>query len=284
MITRSILFVPGNKEKMVLKSLSLGADAVVWDLEDGVPLPEKDEARKTIRTALDTLQPGGAPVYVRINSLGANMLESDLKAVVHNNLYAVMLSKTEAPEEVERLENKLSELENKEGIRQGKIKIHCILETCLGVMQAYEIASSSLRVEGISFGAEDFTLDLGTSRSREGAELMHARGVVALAAGGAKVAAIDTVYSDLNDEEGLINECRLARQLGFRGKFAVHPKQIGVINREFSPSEKEIAFAEKVVEAFTRAQAENIGVITVDGKMVDPPIVERARQLIKFKR
>ena len=115
-------------------------------------------------------------------------------------------------------------------------------------------------------------------------ELAHARGNTVLAAGAAKVAAIDTVYSDLSDEEGFVKECRLARQLGFRGKFAIHPKQVEAINREFSPSEKELEFAEKVVEAFARAQEANIGVITVDGKMIDQPVVEKAKQLLKFKK
>lgn len=284
MIIRSIIFVPGQKEKMVAKSLGLGADAVVWDLEDAVPLAEKDEARKTIRNALATLPPDSVPVYVRINSVGANMLAADLKGIVHPNLFGVMLAKTESPAEVARVEYLLAELESKNGVKPGQIKIHCILETCLGALRAHEIAGSSPRVDGVSFGAEDFTLDLGTSRSRDGIELMHARGAIALAAGAAKVMAIDTVFSDLNDEEGLTTECRVARQMGFRGKFAIHPKQVEVINREFSPSEKEIVFAEKVVEAFTRAQAENIGVITVDGKMVDPPVVERAKQLLKFKK
>jgi citrate lyase subunit beta/citryl-CoA lyase len=152
------------------------------------------------------------------------------------------------------------------------------------VLNAYAIASASSRLDGISFGAEDFTLDLGTQRTRDGLELAFPRASVALAAGAAKVLAIDTVYSDLNDEEGLANECRVARQLGYKGKFALHPKQIEIINREFSPSDSELAYAEKVVAAFNTAQEANIGVITVDGKMIDPPVVERARQLLRLKR
>lgn len=284
MITRSILFVPGNREKMLSKSLAAGADAVVWDLEDAVPAAEKDNARKTIGEMLKNLPSDSVPVYVRINSLDNNVIDSDLAEIVHSNLHGVMLPKTETTDDVRELDKKLAEFEQKNGVDPGKIKIHCIIETCLGVLQAYKIASYSEKVEGISFGAEDFTLDLGTNRSRDGLELMPARGLIALAAGAAKVVAIDTVFSDLGDEEGLINECKLAKQLGFRGKFAIHPKQVEIINREYSPSEKEIAFAEKVMEAYNEAQAKNIGVITVDGKMVDPPVVERAKQLLKFKR
>jgi citrate lyase subunit beta/citryl-CoA lyase len=211
------------------------------------------------------------------------MLQSDLTHIVHPGLYGVMLSKSESPAQVQELDKELTALEKTRELPQGAIKIHCILETCLGVLSAYAIASSSPRVDGISFGAEDFTLDIGTARTREGAELAFSRASVGLVAGAAKVSAIDTVYSDLNAEEGLARECRVARQLGYKGKFALHPKQINIINREFSPSESELAYAEKIVEAFNKAQQANIGVITVDGKMVDPPVVERARQLLRLK-
>lgn len=284
MIIRSILFVPGNKEAMLSKSLERGADAVVWDLEDAVPPSEKEEARSIIGSKLKELTPEDIPAYVRINALEANMLLADLREIVHPSLHGVMLAKTQSPDEVGILETTLRELEIQKGLTVGKIKIHCILETCLGALRAYPIARYSSRVEGVSFGAEDFSLDLGTSRSREGLELAHARGEIILAAGAAKVVAIDTVYSNLGDEEGLINECRLAKQLGYCGKFAIHPKQIEIINKEFSPSEKEIAFAEKVIKAFAEAQKNNVGVITVEGKMVDRPIVEKAQQLLRIKR
>jgi citrate lyase subunit beta / citryl-CoA lyase len=283
LITRTILFVPGNKEKMLVKSLGSGADALVWDLEDAVPLAEKDLARITICNLLQNRVSTPKAIYVRINSIGAGMLEPDLTHIVYPDLYGVMLSKSESPTQVQELDKALAALEKTRGLTEGAIKIHCILETCLGVLNAYAIASGSPRVDGISFGAEDFTLDLGTSRTRDGMELAFARASVGLAAGAAKVLAIDTVYSDLNDEEGLARECRVARQLGYKGKFALHPKQLDVIHREFSPSESELAYAEKVVEAFNKAQQANIGVITVDGKMVDPPVVERARQLLRLK-
>jgi len=282
-ITRTILFVPGNKEKMVVKSLTAETDALVWDLEDAVALAEKDLARTTISNALRNCAPSQKPIYVRINSIGADMLHDDLSSVVYSGLRGVMLSKAEYPSKVQELDQALTRLEKERGLAAGAVEIHCILETCLGILNAYPIASASARVSGLSFGAEDFTLDLGTSRSREGAELTYARAAVAVAAGAAKVAAIDTVYSDLNDEEGLLKECQMARQLGFKGKFAIHPKQLAIINGAFSPSEKELAYAEKVVQAFTKAQEENLGVIAVDGKMVDPPVVERAKQLLRFK-
>ena len=269
---------------MLVKSLGTGTDALVWDLEDAVAPAEKDLARTTICNALQSPGSNTKPIYVRINSLGAGMLEPDLTHIVHPGLYGVMLSKAESPSQVQELDQALSKLEETRGLKPGIVKIHCILETCLGVLNAFAVAKASARVDGVSFGAEDFTLDLGTARTRGGAELAFARASVALAAGAAKVLAIDTVFSDLNDQEGLAAECQVARQLGFKGKFALHPKQIDIINREFSPSEAEFAYAERVIEAFNRAQEANAGVITVDGKMVDFPVVERARQLLRLKR
>ncbi|MDL2280914.1 CoA ester lyase [Selenomonadales bacterium OttesenSCG-928-I06] len=281
MIIRSIIFVPGNKEKMLTKSLGLGGDALVWDVEDAVPLAEKDLARATIGKALDELPADHPPIYVRINPLPTNMLSADLNQIVKPDLYGVMLAKAEYTSQVVELDTELSRLELANGLTPGSIKIHCILETCLGIINAYELATASSRVDGVSFGAEDFTLDLGTSRSRDGIEQAYARGAVTVAAAAAKVMAIDTVYSDLNDEEGLIKESQNARQIGFTGKFALHPKQVAPINQAFSPSEKEVEYATKVVAAFKKAEEENLGVITVDGRMVDPPVVKKAQQILE---
>ncbi|MDR3289120.1 MAG: CoA ester lyase [Peptococcaceae bacterium] len=277
---RSVLFVPGHKEKMVVKSVNAESetDGVVWDIEDAVPPSEKPAARQLIGKTLQEGLPA-KPVYVRVNALATKMTGEDLRAVVYPGLYAVMVPKVESKDDITAVSALLETLEQERGITE-KIKIHAIVETCLGVLKALEIVTSSDRIEGVSFGAEDFTLDLGTSRSREGIELAHARGLVVLAGAAAKVNIIDTVFSDLNDEEGLANECRGSRQMGFLAKFAIHPKQVPVINAAFSPTQAEIDFATRVVEAFAKAQAENIGVITVDGKMIDPPVVERARKLL----
>jgi citrate lyase subunit beta/citryl-CoA lyase len=265
---------------MLAKSLAYGADALVWDLEDGVPPAEKANARLTIRRALDALPPGSPVIWVRVNSVVAGMLDADLEAVVHPNLHGVLLSKAESAGQMQQLDTGLASWEKKLGVAAGAVRTHAILETATGVASAQTIAGASSRIEGISLGAEDFTLDLGTSRSKAGVELMHARGCIVLAAAVARVQAVDTVFSDLQDEEGLANESRLARQLGFRGKFAVHPKQVPAINAAFSPSEAELAFARKVVAAFAEAQIGPAGVIVVDGKMVDLPVAERARRLL----
>jgi citrate lyase subunit beta/citryl-CoA lyase len=276
-----MLFAPGNKERMLQKSLGAGADSVIWDLEDAVALAEKDSARAAVGAALRSLPQQHVPIVVRINAVSANMLEADLANIVKPGLHGVLLPKAESASDVHELERSLARLEKANGLAQGAIKIRCILETCLGVLNAYAVAIASSRIEALCFGAEDFTLDLGVSRTREGIELAHAREEVALAAGAAKIMAIDTVYAFLDDEDGLIQECRAARRVGFRGKFAIHPRQLEIINREFSPSESELAFAEKVVQAFTEAQQRNQGVITVDGRMIDAPVAERARLLLR---
>ncbi|MGA2962826.1 MAG: CoA ester lyase [Candidatus Korobacteraceae bacterium] len=279
---RTMLFAPGNKEKMLLKSLVSGADTVIWDLEDAVALAEKETARATIAKTLQNLPPTHVPIYIRVNSLGMNMLDIDLDAVVQRGVYGILFPKAESSAQVKELDSILSRVEKKQGLAEGSVKVQCLLETCLGVIHAYAIATASPRVEAVCFGAEDFTLDLGTPRTREGVESAYSRAAIAVAAGAAKVFAIDSVFSDLNDEEGLINECRMVRQLGYRGKFAIHPKQLDVINREFSPSESELAFAARIVEAFNRPENAKAGVITVEGKMIDAPILQRARRLLSF--
>jgi citrate lyase subunit beta/citryl-CoA lyase len=277
-----MLFVPGDKEKMLLKSLALGADSVIWDLEDAVALTEKQTARATICKTLQNIQSAHVPIYIRVNSLGTNMLDVDLDSVVQRGVHGILFPKAESSSQVKELDSILSRVEKQRGLPEGSVKVQCLLETCLGIIHAYAIASASPRVEAVCFGAEDFTLDLGTPRTRDGIESAYSRAAIAVAAGAAKVLAIDSVYSDLNDEEGLVNECRMVRQLGYRGKFAIHPKQLDVINREFSPSESELAFAQRIMEAFNRPENVNAGVITVDGKMIDAPILERARRLVRF--
>ncbi|MDN5346522.1 MAG: citrate lyase subunit beta / citryl-CoA lyase [Clostridia bacterium] len=279
-LMRSLLFMPGNKEKMLAKTPTVGADAVIWDLEDAVSPAEKPAARQLIHQYLKE-QPLGLPIYVRTNAVSSGLIDADLQAVVSPNLRGIVLPKVEAADEIRYVSRTLVNLEQELGLPRSGIKIIALLETALGVIRAYEIATASERVEALSLGAEDFASDLGTSRSREGIELAHARGNIVLAAAAAKIMALDTVYSDLNDPDGLERECRLARQLGFSGKCAIHPKQVEIINKAFSPTEAELEYARKVVAAFEEAQAQNLGVIVVEGRMVDKPIVQRALRLLE---
>lgn len=284
---RSMLFMPGNREKMLDKSLGIGADAVVWDLEDAVPFPDKPAAREIIRSRLETVAvpatgAAGAPVFlVRINGFTTGLVEDDLQAVVYPGLAGIMMPKVESADEVRVVGRLLAQLEQDRGLAVGAIKIVATLETALGVLRSPEIAMASDRVIGLCFGAEDFTLDVGTSRSREGTELNYARHLTVLACAASKIMSIDTVFSDLNDAEGLEQESLFVRQLGFTGKCAIHPRQLEIINRSFSPSDKEMEYARRVVAAFEQAREAGAGVTTLDGRMLDQPVVERSRRLLE---
>lgn len=277
---RSLLFVPGDRPAMIRKSRQLDADMAIWDLEDGVLPDARPTARALVAHELSTLPLSNVPILVRINAITTNAFRDDLEAVVGPTLHGVLVPKMESAAHVERLDRELSHLESMTGVAPGSIKIHCLLETCLGVMNAQAVAGASARVESLCFGAEDFTLDLGVPRTREGKELQHARATIALAAGAAKILAIDAVYSDVADTDGLEQECVAARGLGFRGKLAIHPCQVGPINRAFSPSETERARARRILEAFASASARGNAVATLDGQMIDAPIAERAMRLL----
>lgn len=279
-VMRSQLFIPGNKEKMMVKISSLGADVVILDLEDGVPHKEKEKARQVIASVLDTYENSRPYIYVRVGGLDLKTQKTDLAAVVSPRLDGVLLPKVEQPDQVRDAASILQDLEMARGLTAGKIKLTATVETAKGLLRSFEMAMASDRIEAISLGAEDFTLSLGTSRSRSGQELWYARAHIVASAAAAGIQAIDTVFSDLNDEEGLAEESKFVRQLGFSGKYVIHPRQIALVNQVFSPSESEIEYARKVVDAFGEASKNGIAVITVDAKMVDPPVVERAKRVI----
>lgn len=233
MLTRSYLFVPGHREKMLKNSLKYNADALVWDLEESVPKIYKGIAREMICYYLDKVASAEKKIWVRINSLSVGVINTDLK-VIHKNLTGIMLAKTETPDQIIELEQRIAYLEQKNELLPGSIKLHENLENALGVWNALGIACSTKRMEAISIGAKDFSHDIGVSRSKDGTELSHAKGRIILAAAIAKIHAVDTVFSDLQDVEGLQKESIYGKQMGFRAKFAIHPKQIPIINHVFS--------------------------------------------------
>lgn len=278
------------------KTPGVTADAVIWDLEDAVAPQDKGAARLLVSQMLSELgrAASGAgqsatgpyvPIVVRVNATPTGLTEADLEAVVGPGLTGVMLPKSESPAEVAAVCRTLSRLEAERGLAEGSVAILALVETALGIVKAYEVASASPRVRAVCLGAEDLTRDMAVSRSRDGLEIAHARGAVVLAAAAAGVQAVDTVYVDLNDAAGLEQECLLARRFGFGGKLAIHPKQVDAMNRAFSPTQAEVEYARRVVAAFQGATAAPKGVVVVDGKMVDRPVVERAlRTLATFER
>lgn len=277
---RSLLFVPGNREDMLSKAGTLPADALVPDLEDSVPLKEKERAREILGQVVKTLAQRGQAVIPRINALDTGLAGDDLAAVVCAEVYGISVGKVESPWDIGQLSSLLETLEIKAGLPVGHTRIIPWLEGAKAVMLAYEIARASPRIVGVAFGAEDFTNDMGIQRTEEGEEVVFPRASVAVAAHAAEVLGFDTPYVNFRDPEGLQRDVQVALRLGFKGKFAIHPSQLETINSMFSPSPEEVEYARRVVEAFEEAEARGSGATSLDGKMIDVPIVKRARNLL----
>ncbi len=278
---RSLLFVPANRERFLQKAQGLAADAIVPDLESGVPDPEKSRARHMLRDALPALAASGQQVFVRVNAIDSPYLLDDLNAVISHHLTGVTLPQTSSSDAVRRLDEIITNLEHGKRLPFGRVRIIPFIESALGVTRAFEIATASSRVVAIAFGAEDFTADMGVSRTQEGHEILYARNQVAIAARAAHKLAIDAPFVAIDDHDGLARDAGLALQLGFKGKFAIHPSQIGLINATFSPSEEEVAQAKRIVKAFERAEAGGQGTCALDGKMIDTAIALRAQKLLR---
>jgi len=286
MVLRSMLFVPGNNPKMISKATSLPADAIIFDLEDAVPLTDKGTARSMVRDAIKTVKAGGPSVFVRINALTTGFTAEDLSYIVIDGLDGVLLSKAETGDDIIKLDRMLKEVEDKSGTAAGTVKIIPILETAKGVIKAYEIASAGERIVATAFGAGDYRRDMGRSTasiSPEQTELLFARSQVVIASRAAGVQAIDTAFFGLlTDLDSFRKEAMLALQLGFKGKILIHPTQIDIANEVFSPSPDDIAGAQKVVKAFEEAQSKGLGATSLEGKMIDYMTYCQAKDLIDF--
>ncbi len=278
-----MLYVPGNNAGMVKDAHIYGSDSVMFDLEDAVSLTEKDAARFLIYKALTSLDYEGIETVVRINPLDTPFGVQDIKAMVRAKPDIIRIPKAETAQDVRDVEKLIEEEEKKLGI-ESTIKLIVAIESPLGVLNAYQIATSSKRLVGIAIGAEDYVTNLHTTRSREGIELLFARSMLVNAARAAGIYALDTVFSNLNDEEGLIAEVMHVKQLGFDGKSIVSPRQIGPVHKVFAPTTAEIIAANRIIKAIAEAEARNSGVISCDGKMVDKPIVDRARRTIELAK
>lgn len=280
------MFAPGNHPRKVAKVATFGADGVVLDLEDAVADAEKAATRAVIRSALPTL-PRGPLRYVRVNALETGLTFDDLEGVVCADLDGIMLPKVEAPETLATAERKLAELERAAGLETGTIDLLPLVETARGVINSLAIAEGAGRVRRLGFGAGDFRRDVAVSFSGalwepDGLELLFARSQLVLASRAAGLEPpLDTVWLDVRDNAGLEQDARAALRLGFGGKAAIYPGQIEVIHRVFTPSDEEIAYARRVVEAFERAEREGSASITVDDRLVDYPIAIKARWVIE---
>ena len=280
-VLRSLLFVPGNRANMLQKATGSVPDAFIPDLEDSVPNDEKAEARNVTASHLEQLAQTGRRVIPRVNSLETGLLEEDLAAVVGPHVYGVSVGKISTPADVAAVEGVLENLEARVGLRAGHVKLVPWIETALAIVKAYEICTASPRIVGVAFGAEDLTHDMEIERREDDAEVGYARNVMCVAARAAGVLALDTPYFGFRDPEGLKRNAQASRGIGFKGKFAIHPAQVDLINVAFSPSDAEVAHARRVVAAFEEAERQGRGSTSLDGQVVDVPVVKRARALLE---
>ena len=281
---RSMLYMPGNNPGMMQHVPAFGADSVLLDLEDAVSEREKDAARRLVSCFVREADFGDILVTVRVNGADTPWFEKDLEEIVPSKPAAVRVPKCHSPEDVKHADALIGRIEREHGMPPGGVRIHAMLETAHGIERAFEIARASKRVEALTLGGQDLTADLGVQKTRDGVELFYASGRVVIAAKAAGLMAFDTVWTDINDEEGLKAEAKLAVQMGFTGKAAVHPSQVDAIHEAYRPDPGELRRAFRIVDAAERAEREGKGVISVDGRMVDGPIVTRAFSLIELGR
>ncbi|HSK69097.1 MAG TPA: CoA ester lyase [Candidatus Limnocylindria bacterium] len=281
---RSMLFVPGNNPGMLLSADVFGADSVILDLEDAVAPGEKDAARILVRHALRALGFTGVEVIVRVNPLDSPFFEDDVREMVPLRPAMLMPTKVASAEDVRRIDEAVSRAEDDSGLAAGSIGLIPLLETAMGIENAFAIASASPRVRAVLLGAEDLSSDLQAARTKEGAEIAYARGRVVTAARAAGVDVYDTPFTDVDDEEGLARDARLARALGFTGKAVISPRHVTAVNEAFTPSEGEILHAREVMEAIREGERLGRGAVSLRGKMVDKPIVDRARRVLDTAR
>jgi citrate lyase subunit beta/citryl-CoA lyase len=276
-LRRTRLYLPGNLPHLFLNAGLHVPDCLILDLEDSVPPSEKDAARILVRNALLHIDFGTSERMVRINQLPAGF--DDLQQVIPAYVETVLIPKCESADTILAVEKEIIRLKTMHGMKQPMFLLP-IIESALGIVHAFEIASSSKNICGVAIGLEDYTADIGAERTKGGIESFYARSAVVNAAKAAGVMALDSVFSDLNDDDGLKQSVLEAKGLGFEGKGCIHPRQIKIIHEAFAPSEKEIDYAQRVVQAFEEAETNGSGVVALGSKMIDPPVVKRAQRLL----
>ncbi len=278
------MYVTGSNPAIVKDAHIYGSDSLMFDLEDSVSVNHKDAARFLIYNALQTINYRGCELVVRVNGLDTPFGREDFKSIVKAKPDIIRLPKTETPEDVRQADELVAALEKEYGMEIGTVKLMAAVESPLGIINSYDIAKSSPRLVAMAIGAEDFVTSMKTTRSLDGEELTVARGQLLLACRAAKIYALDTVFSDINDDEGFAAEVRKIHKLGFDGKSVVHPRQVPIVHDIFTPSQDKIRYALRTFEAIKEAERNNSGVIALDGKMIDEPMVERARRVISLAK
>ena len=278
---RSLLFIPGNRESMLEKASRSNPDAFVPDLEDSVPPEEKDNARALVAPHLPRLAATGIPVVPRLNGVDSEHLPADITAIVSEHIHGVSIGKIDSVSQIRWIDAELARAEDARGLTNGVTRLVPWIETAAAVLECREICLASGRVEAIAFGAEDLTLDMGIERTPEESEVSVARALVCLAAAAARLPALDTPFFEFRDSEALKRNSISSKRQGFSGRFAIHPAQLETIVEVFSPSEEEIAEAQRILAAFDQAVSEGRGSTSLDGRVVDVPVAARARALLR---
>ncbi|MBN2893374.1 MAG: HpcH/HpaI aldolase/citrate lyase family protein [Bacteroidales bacterium] len=279
---RTMLYIPGNNPAMLLHGGVYGADSILLDLEDAVALNQKDSARILVRNMIKNVDYYGAEVCVRVNHLDTPFGLDDLKEIVPLQPDAIRYPKTETVEELDRLMNIIREIEDEHGLPHDKMMIHIMIETALGVQNVFDIAKFCKRIEAITIGGQDLTADMNIKSTKEGSGIDLARKMIVMAAKANRIDAIDTVFVDVDDDEGLRAETQYIKELGFTGKAVINPRQIEIVHDVFTPTDEEIRKAYRIVKEFNKNKAAGIGVFAIDGKMVDAPVVARAKYILEL--
>ncbi|WP_428866936.1 HpcH/HpaI aldolase/citrate lyase family protein [Clostridium sediminicola] len=278
---RTMLFMPGNNPGMLQSATVFGADSIILDLEDAVSISEKDSARILVRDAIKNLDYSSVEVIVRINAITTEFALEDIDVIGKVKPDGLMIPKA-TEKDMEMVDAILTSIEEKKCFPKNCIKLIPIVESAYGLENVYKIIKSSKRTVAVLLGGEDLTADMGIKRTKEGNEIFYARNKVAVACKASRVDCVDTPFTDVNDKEGLIKDTILAKSLGVTGKAAINPRQVNDINEVFAPSIEEIRYAKRVLKGVEEAEKEGKGVFAIDGKMVDAPVINRAKTVMEI--
>ena len=281
---RSMLFIPGNTPNLLMNGDVLGADSLILDLEDAVSPAEKDSARILVRNALKSLEYKGCEIIIRINPVDTEYWMKDLDEVIPLKPAMIMPPKVNGPQDVKTVSEYIAKIEEKCGFEKNTVKLIPLIETAMGVENAFQIACSDERVAAMFLGGEDLTADLRCKRTKEGREIFYARSRMVCAARAAGVDVYDTPFTDVDDIDGLYVDAQFAKSLGFSGKASISPRHVEGINEVFSPTQAEIDYAHEVMEAIRIGKEQGKGVVSLRGKMIDKPVVMRAEQIIEMEK
>ncbi|HLO29477.1 MAG TPA: CoA ester lyase [Anaerolineales bacterium] len=281
---RALLYMPGDDRRKIEKAATLGVDCICMDMEDGVAITRKAEARAVIAEAMKDLEFGNSERCIRINSFGSGFEKFDLAAAVATNPDTIVVPKVETAEQVRSISEYIETYELSSKMKVGSIGLLVGVETAKGILNLKEIAGSDKRLEAIIFGAEDFAASVGAMRTREATEVLYARSAVVTACAANDLQAIDMVFIDFRDIEGLRLEAEQGARLGFSGKQIIHPNQVTAVQEAFTPSREAIAYAQRVVNSFAASQKEGKGAFALDGKMIDMPLLKNAQKVLERAR